>query len=842
VIALLLLGIVVPAALLVAAVRRWIAPVPWRTALLFLLMTLAFLHGAVFTTELPVPVDEAARGYPWHGVAGDVVARNPLTNDTVKLFLPWMQVAREELAHGRAPLWNRYSFAGYPLLANGESAPFSPLFLATLFIPLPKQIVAMAALKIFAALLFTWLFLKREQVSDAAATFGAVVFAFSTVMTVFLYYSTASVVAFLPAAAFALCNAIDKQTKASIVLVAIVIATLLANGHPESVLHISVGCGGILVIEWSRGLAVSRPRRDDEHKKPRDPVTARLRNRLLAPLLGVILGLALGAPTWVPVLEQVRISERFATLRSMPQLGPMPFTATWGIISPNGFGNPLRHNWSWMYNYAAVAISYAGLLPLTLFLAAAISRRTAARERMLVVLAAIFFLVAMDWSVVGHALNAIPPFNIVANDKLRFVSIFLLAVVTAKWLDVGRTVRQSSDPAPITAKALDMHPADATEHAGGVPNISRWQAPQARRHRIPIPKESHPGRGAGGLSATPAGVEETGPSYRWRRAVGACHRLISGTPPAWVHAAEEAGLYLSAFVVIVLALYVYVNRSNLMRPIDLLGICAIIGFLLIPRRFRAWGAVALACMEFFAFNAGFNALVDAKYFRPPLPIVNALRAHAPREPFRVAGLNWTFLPNASAQYGLEDVRGSDPMAFADYDRFLQRFTIAEAGSWVRRIVDANRPELDFLNVRFLLAEPDALPGGRWRLIYQGVDGTLWENPAVLPRFFARAADVRNVRSTAPGEFAMTVVSPRPTLVESSEPLGPGRRVYVRGRLVPLRHIENAFIGFEVPAGVSEVRVVYRPITFYASCVISLLAIISMAVIPRSTDKSVCATN
>jgi len=75
VIALLLLGIIVPAVLLAAAVRRWIAPVPWRTALLFLLLTLGFLHGAVFTTKLPVPVDEAARGYPWHGGVGDVDAR-----------------------------------------------------------------------------------------------------------------------------------------------------------------------------------------------------------------------------------------------------------------------------------------------------------------------------------------------------------------------------------------------------------------------------------------------------------------------------------------------------------------------------------------------------------------------------------------------------------------------------------------------------------------------------------------------------------------------------------------------------------------------------------------------
>lgn len=709
VIVLLLLGIILPAAVLCAAVRRWIAPVPWRIATLFLVMTLAFLHAAVFTDKLPVPVDEVARGYPWRGLFGDVVAANPLTNDTVKLFLPWMQVAREELAHGRAPLWNRYAFSGYPLLANGESAPFSPLFLATLMVPLPKQIVAMAALKIFAALLFTWLFLKREQASDGAAAFGAVVFAFSTVMTVFLYYSTASVVAFLPAAAFALLNAMDRRSKASVVFVALTIATLLANGHPESVLHIAIACGGILIIDLLR----ATDRRD-------------WLRRLRTPIAGVLAGLVLGAPAWVPVLEQVRISERFATLRSAPHLAPMPLTAAWGIISPNGFGNPLRHNWSWMYNYDGVAISYAGLLPLALFLGAAIGRRTAARERLLIVLAALLFLVAMDWSIVGHLLNAIPPFNIVANDKLRFACIFLVAVVAARSLDAGRA------------------------------------------------------------------------------------------------------LYVVSIAVASLAFYVYAKRSDLMRPADLLGIAAIVVFLFIPRRLRSWGAVALACVELFAYNSGFNAVVDAKYFRPPLPIVEALRAHAPREPFRVAGLDWTLLPNAAAQYGLEDVRGSDPMAFAAYDRYLQRFTISETGSWVRRIIDANRPELAFLNVRFLLAEPSANPGGRWRLIYRGVDGTLWENPAALPRFFSTSAEVRNLRGTAPGEFAMTVVSTHPGLLQSSEPLGPGRRVYVRGRRVPWRHIENTFLGFDVPAGEADVRVVYRPMSFYLSCAVALLAVVALA--------------
>jgi hypothetical protein len=145
-----------------------------------------------------------------------------------------------------------------------------------------------------------------------------------------------------------------------------------------------------------------------------------------------------------------------------------------------------------------------------------------------------------------------------------------------------------------------------------------------------------------------------------------------------------------------LALYVYAAKRSLLHPIDLLGVGTVAGLFLVPRRFAA----ILVAAELFALNAGFNALVKREYFRPRLPIVGALRACAPQEPFRVAGLDWMLLPNASAQYELEDIRGSDPMAFESYDAYLQRFTVQEPGTWVRRVIDPERPELDFLNCDF----------------------------------------------------------------------------------------------------------------------------------------------
>jgi len=106
---------------------------------LFLALTLLFLHGAVFTSRLPVPVDEVApviRGAAWWATSSRAI-RSPTTRSS---SFSVMQVAREELSHLRAPLWNR-TRSRLSAARNGSPAPFSPLFLATLFVPLPKQIV-----------------------------------------------------------------------------------------------------------------------------------------------------------------------------------------------------------------------------------------------------------------------------------------------------------------------------------------------------------------------------------------------------------------------------------------------------------------------------------------------------------------------------------------------------------------------------------------------------------------------------------------------------------------------------------------------------------------------------
>src|SRR5204863_980473 len=124
----------------------------------------------------------------------------------------------------------------------------------------------------------------------------------------------------------------------------------MANGHPESVLHIAIGAAGLLAIDFALSI--------DKREWMR---------RFRTPFLGAMAGLGLSAPAWVPVLEQVFLSTRLAQIRAAgaAHIQSFPLTAMWAMVAPNGFGNPLRHNWSWTFNYSLVASSYCSTVILS---------------------------------------------------------------------------------------------------------------------------------------------------------------------------------------------------------------------------------------------------------------------------------------------------------------------------------------------------------------------------------------------------------------------------------------------------------------------------------------------
>jgi len=697
-----LLGILLPGALISLAVRRFVEPVGWRILFLCAALAIVVAGPGTLTGEVPLPLGEVVRGWPYRGLFGDVKVANALTNDTTKQILPWMAVVREELAHGRAPLWNRYLFCGTPLLGNGQSAPFSPFFLATLFVPLPQQLVAMAGLKLFVALLFGYLFLRREGVGDGAAMFGSAAFALAVINICFLYYPLTAVSLLLPLSAYAV-------LRGSVGLIAIAVAALLAGGHPESVVHVAFAVALLLIIE---------------------------RRLTLRSVAAALAGALIAAPAWMPVVAQALISNRVEQLKSVHAGAPFPTTGLWAAVAPNGFGTPARGNWNWYVQYPDAAGIYLGLLVLALVIPALFSRQATTRDRLLFAAMLAAMLLAFGWSPIARLAYAAPPFSWVAHERMRFVVAFFAAILATRTL-----TRMKRDDVVI----------------------------------------------------------------------------------ALIASAVAAALFARVYA-----------KVTTLTPIAWTGVATLILFWIVvftaPRR-AAVAAFVLVTVDLLAVTYGYNALTPARWYAPRLPIIDALKRAAPATPYRVLGLDWTFLPNAAAQYGVEDIRGSDPMEWSEYAKFFRAVELPDASIDVKRIADPEQPLLDRMNVRYLLTPPGAAVGPKWRRIYAGVDGELYENATVFERFYADAKVAVTMRD--PMRFDLDVVAPAATTIRSSQPAMPGWSVRVDGRRANSGRVDGVFLEFAVPAGRHHVEVEYRDRWWRRSLIMSVAGLLLLVWLKRS---------
>ena len=185
-------------ALAVWLARRFGVDFRWRIAAFFYLLVLLFLWRPMTQSYVNLPVDFLSGLPPW-SFTERIRPQNGEINDVALQMVPWAHEVREQWKSLRFPLWNSHAVSGYSLLANGQSAAFSPLRLVALPLPLGQSFTAEAAMKLLIALTFTFLFCRRRGYSEIASAVGAIAFAFSTFVIIWLHFPHATVAAYLPA-------------------------------------------------------------------------------------------------------------------------------------------------------------------------------------------------------------------------------------------------------------------------------------------------------------------------------------------------------------------------------------------------------------------------------------------------------------------------------------------------------------------------------------------------------------------------------------------------------------------------------------------------------------------
>jgi hypothetical protein len=700
---------------------------------------------------------------------------NTNIHDVPMQIVPWMHQVRESWRALEVPLWNAAAGVGQPLLANGQSTPLSPLRLLTLPLSLSRAMTAECAMKLLLALVLTYLFC-RTRYSPPASILAAIAFGFSTWMTTWLQFPIAAGAAFLPGVLLVIDRLMNGVTRPRFLAATLMFTVTVLSSHPETVYHVA-----LIAAAYGFWLALIER-----------PGSWRQSWRQLAAIAGAAgVAVLLTAPFLVPFAESVLRSQRFTEMRGprstiIPPYSDFPSAVL--LLQPRFFGElPIERPWG--PTTLESVCGFAGILAIVASIAAAISlgvragkghRRWRDRET-LYILGAMFSVgVVLGWPVITELFHAIA--GIAPTMRMRLGICWFGSVLLAAVIDDAVLVK---------------------EH---------------RNSRLP---------------------------------------LLIGT--LVVAAATLALMRTTAF------------PTSSHRDTALLSFLPSLAVLAAVALFpvRRIALVLFAALTFFELNVAlghWNPLLMPRELYRPTPLIAAMQRLQQGEtaPFRILGTAGMLYPNVGAMYGLEDVRVHDPMADARYVDFLAEQVAWNPQEYYAKWNDTATPLLDFLNVKYVLTA-NAIVDARYEQRYAGRDGLIYANRNVLPRFYPvrnvlLGSDLRthtdwrytavvsrlpraqrdaltapwttedatvSIERTAVDAYTLHIAAPRTTLIVSSLPNWPGW-----GVPFPKVEVNGLFLGFVVPAGRHEVKVAYRPASFYVSSAVAVLTLATLLALSR----------
>ena len=253
------LYVILLAAALTGILRRWYDPVPWRVLAAFLLLIAILFGPALFAgwTLLPLSIVRAA---PPYGAEPRVPLGNWMQGDLVFQISPWILEVRRAVAAGHWPLWNAGAGIGMPLMGDPQTQFLQPLvWLASPF-PLEPAAAVTSALRLLTALLFTFLFLRRQGLGQPASAAGAFAYGLGGFVMLWLGWPIGNAGALLPAALYGVSRCAAPGGRRDAALLCAALTALLLGGHPETMMY-GLALAGFLLLAQVLGQAGLQARR-----------------------------------------------------------------------------------------------------------------------------------------------------------------------------------------------------------------------------------------------------------------------------------------------------------------------------------------------------------------------------------------------------------------------------------------------------------------------------------------------------------------------------------------------------------------------------------------------------
>src|SRR5947209_10562905 len=250
---------VVAAAIGIALHRRVRVSLPAAVLLTLLPLLLtgeALLRGGVYGA-----IDLAYTSEPLASIAESAGIKrvvNPVNSDVYTEFIPWHAAVRDAVRHHQWPLWDRFSLSGTVLAGAVQSAPYHPLHLVALLLPMPSALTFLAATLCLIAAVSMFLFVRPMVSSDVPALLAAAVWMLAPHVGGYALTAYALALSTMPLVLLAArLLAHEPSMRHTILLGALLAVTILA-GHPETTLHIVTVAAAYFFYEhrfrWSRSI------------------------------------------------------------------------------------------------------------------------------------------------------------------------------------------------------------------------------------------------------------------------------------------------------------------------------------------------------------------------------------------------------------------------------------------------------------------------------------------------------------------------------------------------------------------------------------------------------------
>lgn len=319
--------------------------------LIILLAVCVFFWKIFFQGMVAVPGDLMTGAYyPWaeyhYGYTVSVPIKNPLISDSFSQFFVWKKLIADSYKSHSWPLWNPYSYSGYPLLANFHSASLYPLNILFLINNFNLGWNLYVASGVLLSIVAMFLLLKNYDYPTAPSLIGAISYGFCGFQICWLEFATAGqAMIWLPILILLVEKYFSTKKNYWILFLAPILFLLTTAGH----FQIAVYGFSLTAIYFIFKLFSTQKNSKDRLKS------------LIYFTVANLFGLAFSAIQILPTLEMSPLSVRYDEIYIANQnFGLMPFIKSVTLFAPDYFGNPTTANYWGFLNYHET-ILYGGI-------------------------------------------------------------------------------------------------------------------------------------------------------------------------------------------------------------------------------------------------------------------------------------------------------------------------------------------------------------------------------------------------------------------------------------------------------------------------------------------------